>query len=115
MSNIELESAAAYAAIDGSQSSQAEAKRAKSSMTAFKGHVTAKVNQMKNTVKQLELAAAASPRNTHAAHRLAVTCQEDLNILMKADMKHQLAVNAYLKEGEGNAEAEEEFYQNVTS
>ena len=115
MSNNELESAASFAAIDSSQASQAEAKRAKSSMTAFKGHVTAKVNQMKNMVKQLELAAIATPRNTQAAHRLAVTCQEDLGILMKADMKHQLAVNAYLEAGEGNAEADEEFYQKVAS
>ena len=114
MSNPELESAAAYAANDGSQASQDEARRAKHSMTAFKGHVTAKVNQMKNMVKQLELAAAATPCNTHAAHRLSITCQDDLDTLMKADMKHQLAVNAYLKAGEGNAEAQEVFYQNVT-
>ena len=80
--NGELESAAAYAARDGSQASQA---------------------------------ANASPRNYPAAHRLSLTLQEEIKVLMQADMKHQLAVNAYMSAGEGNAEADDEFYKGVTA
>ena len=110
----ELESAAAYAAMDDSQASQAEVRRLKSSMTSFKGHVSSKVKQVTNMVAQVTKAANASPRNYPAAYRLSLNLQDEIKVLMQADMKHQLAVNAYLSAGEGTAEADEEFYQGVT-
>ena len=99
----ELESVAAYAAMDSSQASQAEIRHLKSSMTAFKGHVSSKVKQVTNMVTQVTKAANATPRNYPAAHRLSLTLQEEIKVLMQADMKHQLAVNAYMSAGEGNA------------
>ena len=65
----ELESAAAYAAMDDSQASQAEIRRLKSSMTSFKGHVSSKVKQVTNMVAQVTKAANATPRNYPAAHQ----------------------------------------------
>ena len=113
--NCELESAAAYAAMDGSQASQAQIKHLKSSMTAYKGHVSSKIKQVANMVTQVTKAATASPRNPQVAYRLSLSLQEEMNVLMQADMKHQLAVNAYMNAGEGTDEADDDFYQGLTA
>ena len=82
-------------------------------MSTFKGHLSAKMNQVKLLVQELDKAVANKPRNDLAANRLSLRLQDDLDILLKADMKHQLSVDAYQKAGEGNAEAEQEFYRNL--